>query len=582
MEISLTIDFMDALAKLTGNEAIKTSKTVMAIAKESDANGLRAHKIEHPCGAIVSYSVNMDIRIIAYQKDSCITFLYVDHHDDAYNWVQKRNVFCGPNNDIRIVTTVESEPPKAYEAIIPYSKRKAVAAEITPEMVETLRNLKSDNELFDYIDEQPEELREKLFDIALRALKAQSCKVSSSFEVKVITDDAVLEEALNYPLEKWRVFLHPKQEEVIAAPIDESVLLTGAPGTGKTVCIVHKAKRLATQIKDGECILISTFKATLKEYLLEMLRALSYDKKKIFIVDISKFNQIGENQLTENLDGFFKWQKKKLFYYRKNVKYVVKHILFDEYQDFGRSSVYTIANMTTIVPFTISYDYSQSIYKQINRTADSLEKEGVKKHILYYSYRVNSRILVKLKRIMKLISMLSNEDAITGGITEEEKQIIQATEAAIEGSDIKLIPYKDAADKDSILENEYGLLRNTYKAEDIIVTSFIADLYRNLQNEPGFMNEVVPASVRISYNYLPTLKGKEFKAGIIVLDEVVCQLLNTNRILFDRVDSSLRGTKLNSRFYLNLLYVSLSRFRDFITVLYPAEYKETITPILES
>ena len=183
---------------------------------------------------------------------------------------------------------------------------------------------------------------------------------------------------------------------------------------------------------------------------------------------------------------------------------------------------------------------------------------------------------------MKLISMLSNEDAITGGITEEEKQIIQATEAAIEGSDIKLIPYKDAADKDSILENEYGLLRNTYKAEDIIVTSFIADLYRNLQNEPGFMNEVVPTSVRISYNYLPTLKGKEFKAGIIVLDEVVCQLLNTNRILFDRVDSSLRGTKLNSRFYLNLLYVALSRFRDFITVLYPAEYKETITPILES
>lgn len=131
MKVAITEDFMDALGKLSGNE----------IKKASDANGLRAHKIEHPCDAIVSYRVNMDVRIIAYQKDENVTFLYIDHHDDAYHWVQNRNVFCGPNNEIRIVTTTEATPPVAFEAIIPYSNKKTVKAEITPQIVEELRNI---------------------------------------------------------------------------------------------------------------------------------------------------------------------------------------------------------------------------------------------------------------------------------------------------------------------------------------------------------------------------------------------------------------------------------------------------------
>ncbi|MBO7637271.1 MAG: hypothetical protein J6S89_11920 [Paludibacteraceae bacterium] len=573
---------MEALGKLNGNEIKKASKTIMSIKKNSDAGGLRAHKIEHPCGAIVSYSVNMDVRIIAYQKDQDVTFLYIDHHDDAYHWVQNRNVFCGPNNDIRIVTTTESTPPIAFEAIIPYSNKKTVKAEITPEMVESLRNISSDEDLFTYIEKQPEELQEKLFDIAMRALKAKSCKISNKFEVRVVTDDKILEDALNYPLERWRIFLHPKQETVISTPIGQSVLITGAPGTGKTVCLIHKAKKLEKFIKDGECIIISTFKETLKDYLLQMLSALSYDKEKIFLVDISLLNQIKDKTITENLDGFFRWQNNNLYYYRKNVKYLVRHILFDEYQDFTKGSLATILQMTTIVPFTISYDYSQSIYKAIKRSVETLEDANVNKYILDYSYRVNSRILIKLKRIMKLISMLSHENDIQGGVTEEERQIINTTQSAIEGSDIRLLSYSTQEEKDVLLEDEYNSYRNAYKSDEVVVTQFIPDFYCNLQKDEDFKSSDIPLSVRSSYLYLPTLKGKEYKAGIIILDDVVCQLLNINRILFNRIDSTLKSPKQNVRFYLNLLYVALSRFRDYITIMYPKEYKETITPILEA
>ncbi len=582
MQVAVTEDFMEALGRLNGNEIKKASKTIMSIKKDSDAGGLRAHKIEHPCGAIVSYSVNMDVRIIAYQNKQGVTFLYVDHHDDAYHWVENRNFFCGPNNDIRIVSTRAEQPPIAYEALIPFSNKKKIREEITPEMLEEIRQIESDDDLFNYIESQPQELQEKLFDIAMRALKAQSCKISEKFNVRVVNDDQILEEALKYPLEKWRVFLHPKQEEVIATGINQSVLLTGAPGTGKTVCLVHKAKKLEPFIGIDECVIISTFKSTLKDYILSMLQALSYNKDKVFIVDISLINQIGDKSITENLDGFFRWQNDRLYYYYKNKKYTVRHILFDEYQDFTKGALNTIIRMASVVPFTISYDYSQSIYKAINRTADSLSSENVQKFILRYSYRVNSMILLKLKRIMRLITMLSNDERISGGVTNEEWNIINTTESALEGADIKLVPYKSLEERNVEIENEYNLLRNGYKAEDIIVTSFISDFYRNLQNSVDFRIEDIPLAVRISYAYLPTLKGKEFKAGVIVLDNVVCQLLNVNRLLFDRVDSKLVKPQLNARFYLNLLYVALSRFRDFVTILYPEEYKETISPILES
>jgi hypothetical protein len=177
--------------------------------------------------------------------------------------------------------------------------------------------------------------------------------------------------------------------------------------------------------------------------------------------------------------------------------------------------------------------------------------------------------------------MLSYEDDIKGGVTEEERQIISATQSAIEGSDIRLLPYSSQEEKDRLLEEEYNSYRNNYKVDEIVVSQFIPDFYCNLQKDEHFNSEGVPLSVRASYLYLPTLKGKEYKAGILILDDVVCQLLNINRILFNRIDTSLKAPKLNARFYLNLLYVALSRFRDYITIMYPKDYKETITPILE-
>jgi superfamily I DNA/RNA helicase len=77
----------------------------------------------------------------------------------------------------------------------------------------------------------------------------------------VITDDTELEEMLAAPLEKWRVFLHPSQRQLVEKDWSGPVRVLGGAGTGKTVVAMHRAKWLTqhrfTDLSDR--ILFTTF-----------------------------------------------------------------------------------------------------------------------------------------------------------------------------------------------------------------------------------------------------------------------------------------------------------------------------------
>lgn len=580
MEVALTTDYCDSLGALQGNEIKRAMQVVMAIKNDSTAGGLRAHKIEHPSKHIVSYSVNMDLRIVAYQKNDKAILLYINHHDETYNWLNRRNFVIGPNEDFRIITTVEEEIPLVTDMLTNYKPQKTDKELIDESIISRLYEFDDDDSLFDFISRQPHKLQEPLFELALKVCKKHDCNVSRSFEVKVINDDKVLEEALLYPLEKWRIFLHPKQYDIINTPINQNAFITGAPGTGKTVCLVHKAKKYGDTVKANECVVVTTFMDCLKGYLLSMLKALNYNSKNVFIVDISAINQLGENyQKNYKYDGAFCLNNNKLFYISDNIHYRVRHILIDEYQDYSNTLVRIIKNLSKTTNLTVAFDYSQSIYKQINRTVDDL-CDGDDMMKLFYSYRINKKILLRLQKIMKLISMLSRTEMMQGGVTLEEENIINSTLSATNGSDINLISFEDQTDFENLLENEYIEYRKKYEAKEIVVTEFFNDINLHLRESPDFKKEQLPDAVKPSYLYMPSLKGQEYKAGIIILDEGICRALNFNRLLFGDSDGTVKGLKNNARIFYNLLYVALSRFRDYVTVIYPREYQETIRPIL--
>ena len=123
-----------------------------------------------------------------------------------------------------------------------------------------------------------------------------------------------------------------------------------------------------SEINKDECIILTTFKEGLQDYLENMLKLLNCNYSNVFIDDVNSLKIIkGEFKLSNNLDGLYKIEGEELFYYSSNKKYRVKHILFDEYQDFNKSQIDLISEISKIVNHTISFDYTQTIYRQLKQ-----------------------------------------------------------------------------------------------------------------------------------------------------------------------------------------------------------------------
>lgn len=576
MGIRITKDFLSSLSTLAKSEQKRTNETIFNIKNKN--RGLRYHKIEHPSKSIFSYSVNKDIRLISHQNKKYLTILFVGHHDDAYNWINKRKFIDSKDQEISIITL--NEEIEAREDYIVQDLQKIKT--LKEDLINELKNISDDDEAIEFISNQSDDIQDELLEFLVS--RSKSHYIVPNHYIKVINDDNELEQALKYPLEFWRVFLHPIQGNIIRKPINQSTFITGGPGTGKTVCLIHKIKLFEKELKSNECVILTTFKKGLMDYLERMLKLLKYDTSKTFIDDISQI-KLHEGKIKSNakFNGLFHIENETLNYYNNGKKYIVKHLLFDEYQDFRKTQVKTIKQLIKYASFTLSFDYSQAIYRNVNNTIEELDtNQNIELQKLDLSYRINSKILEKLKQIVRVIRVLSSENRLGNfALKELEEELIENANASIIGSPLFYESYENENELNEKISTDFISLKNVFENNEIVITSFFNDLYKNLTENESFHNEKVPKEVRSSYKYITTLKGKEFKAGIVILDDTICQLLNMNRSVFQgSVDTGYLGGAGNYRLNLNLLFVALSRFRDYLKVYYPKKYEIIIQPIL--
>ena len=89
----------------------------------------------------------------------------------------------------------------------------------------------------------------------------------------VVENDEALEAMLDAPLEKWRVFLHPSQRQLVERQWNGPVRVLGGAGTGKTVVAMHRAAYLAKSVFTAETdrILFTTFTKNLAEDISQNL-----------------------------------------------------------------------------------------------------------------------------------------------------------------------------------------------------------------------------------------------------------------------------------------------------------------------
>ncbi|MEQ9567626.1 MAG: DNA helicase, partial [Pseudomonadales bacterium] len=93
MQFRISDSFTDSLAKLTGDEQ-KAVKTTAFDLQLNPANpGLSFHKLDRAKDPkFWSVRVSQDIRLIVHKSASSLLLCYVDHHDKAYEWAERRKL----------------------------------------------------------------------------------------------------------------------------------------------------------------------------------------------------------------------------------------------------------------------------------------------------------------------------------------------------------------------------------------------------------------------------------------------------------------------------------------------------------
>jgi mRNA-degrading endonuclease RelE of RelBE toxin-antitoxin system len=163
--VSEADSFRAAADELSRRERKKARKTVKRIRKGYTGAGLNRKKIEDK---IYSYRVNNDVRIIAYEEGADTTLLYVGHHDDAYNWIERREINESPSDTIRI-TEVKAETVERLETA-PKDDSLATLVE-TSKLLDVIR----------YSDEDEEAMR--AVEIVLDRIIDQNVSVLNKFSI---------------------------------------------------------------------------------------------------------------------------------------------------------------------------------------------------------------------------------------------------------------------------------------------------------------------------------------------------------------------------------------------------------------
>ncbi|MFQ5651413.1 MAG: UvrD-helicase domain-containing protein [bacterium] len=107
-----------------------------------------------------------------------------------------------------------------------------------------------------------------------------------------------LQRALEFPWEKWSIFLHPAQRQLVEGDYSGPVRIAGSAGTGKTVVALHRAVFLARRHPDARVLLV-TFSDTLANALRNKLRCLINGEPRLAErLEVHALNAIGQRLYT--------------------------------------------------------------------------------------------------------------------------------------------------------------------------------------------------------------------------------------------------------------------------------------------
>jgi superfamily I DNA/RNA helicase len=334
--------FVDANLRLTKDEQRLVHSTILELAMNPKGQGTNLHRLDKARDKnLWSCRVTRDLRIILHQQNGRMTLLYVDHHDKAYAWGENRvfkfddrtknwKVFKMKEETVVLRTTVAAEP-EAKRPYAKYSDDALAACGASPGDFDDIRAATEDT-IFDL--GLPTVLMEALMDSLSAAAPTRASselergvshadvasakvvfaeeKVELPFEevMAAATEDLAtpdaslrsdlveppppvvygsvvrvnsqeqLEAVLSGQWEKWQIFLHPNQQELVDAHYAGPVRISGSAGTGKTIVALHRVNHLLRLSEDTR-VLLTTLSPALAGFLHARLRKLLADRPRL-------------------------------------------------------------------------------------------------------------------------------------------------------------------------------------------------------------------------------------------------------------------------------------------------------------
>jgi len=291
MDFRIADTFTDSLARLTGEEQKAAKTTAFDLQLDPASPGMQFHRVERAKDRCFwSVRVNEDIRLIVHRTDRSLLLCYVDHHDAAYSWAERRRLSVHPKTGAAQLVEIremvrEITIPKYVETQVETAAKPPLFADFSDDDLlsygvpsEWFGEVREANEdtLLELALHLPGEAAEALLSLAVGETPEVAPTVVGGADpfnhpdaqrrFRVMSNVEELERALSYPWDKWAVFLHPAQRELVERSFNGPARVSGSAGTGKTVVALHRAVHLARSTPNAR-VLLTTFSDTLAHAL---------------------------------------------------------------------------------------------------------------------------------------------------------------------------------------------------------------------------------------------------------------------------------------------------------------------------
>lgn len=300
--------FSQSLARLTGEEQ-KAVKTTAFDLQMNPANpGMQFHRIDKAKDKnFWSVRVNDDVRLIVHKTAGSFMLCYVDHHQKAYHWAERRKLETHPSTGAAQLVEIRERvveipipkyvPGKDRSLPMPFfadtPDEELLSYGVPPEWLNDVK-LANEDSLLELAEHLPAEAAEALLELAtggmpksLAAAAKPVVRVAPPAREKgdpfkhpdalrrfrVMDNVEELKAALEFPWDRWTIFLHPAQRQMVEGNYKGPARVSGSAGTGKTIVALHRAVFLARNNPEAR-VLLTTFSETLANALWAKLRRL--------------------------------------------------------------------------------------------------------------------------------------------------------------------------------------------------------------------------------------------------------------------------------------------------------------------